>query len=129
MSLTNYTKNFTDEELRCHCGCGSPEMPRRQSQERLQRVRDLVGFPMPLTSAKRCRTHPIEAGKKSPGTHFDGFAFDSGNRGAEALKLLEIAKAEGFHRIGVSQKGINRFIHMDDAPIKSGRPAPHIWSY
>jgi len=129
MTTTNYTKNFTNKELRCRCGCGSREMPQRGTQERLQLVRTRFGRPVYLTSAKRCKRHPVESKKGTPGTHYEGFALDLKAQGAHALELMVIAIEEGFHGVGVSQKGSGRFIHLDDAPDAPGRPRPWIWSY
>jgi zinc D-Ala-D-Ala carboxypeptidase len=100
------------------------------SLDRLQRVRRRYGI-MVVNSAYRHPSHPIEATKIRPGVHTDGYAFDiSVGDSIRALKLIEIARAEGFTGIGVSQRaGQPRFVHLDDAPNSASFPRPAIWSY
>jgi hypothetical protein len=44
------------------------------------------------------------------------------------MKLIDAARAKGFKRIGVAQKGSlsSRFIHLDDC---AGKASPALWSY
>jgi zinc D-Ala-D-Ala carboxypeptidase len=121
------TKNFSAGELACKCGCGM--LPRQSSVERLQRVRDRFMRPMKLTSAARCARHNQRVSTSGPnGPHTTGQAFDIAVSGAHALRLLQIALEEGFTGVGIQQKGIGRFIHIDD--IEGGsHPRPNLWSY
>ncbi|WP_325436288.1 D-Ala-D-Ala carboxypeptidase family metallohydrolase [Pseudomonas nitroreducens] len=124
--------NFSYAELRCKCGrCSSDgrEMDPAFMAE-LQKLRDLYGKPMTISSAYRCPKHPVEAKKAQPGEHTTGLAVDVAIRGADALELLRLALSLKFTRYGISQKGsAGRFIHLGMAP-KGGRlPSPAIWSY
>ncbi len=120
-------KYFTEEELVCrHCNeVGMND----EFMQKVDALREKMGFSFPVTSAYRCTDHPIEARKASPGAHASGRAIDIGLRGEAAYKLLQGALEAGFTGIGVSQKGTTRFIHLDDLESSKGRPRPHIWSY
>jgi len=120
-------KYFTEEELVCrHCnetGMDSAFM------QKVDVLREKMGFSFPVNSAYRCANHPIEARKASPGAHASGRAIDIGVAGGEAYKLIQGALEAGFTGIGVSQKGTTRFIHLDNLEGSENRPRPHIWSY
>ena len=58
-------KYFTMDEMRCtHCGAYAMD---DTFMQRLDQLREDMGFPFPVTSAYRCEKHPIEARKKAPG--------------------------------------------------------------
>ena len=120
-------KYFTEKELECkHCeeqGIDPAFM------QKVDKLRDKMGFPFPITSAYRCPDHPIEASKSSPGAHTSGRAMDIVCSGKNAHKLLQEAMKMGFSGIGVSQKGDSRFIHLDDLEDSNERPRPWVWSY
>ena len=120
-------KYFTEEELICrHCNeVGMND----EFMQKVDALREKMGFSFPVNSAYRCANHPIEARKASPGAHASGRAIDIGVRGEAAYKLLQGALEAGFTGIGISQKGGSRFVHLDDLECSEGRPRPHIWSY
>jgi zinc D-Ala-D-Ala carboxypeptidase len=123
--------NFSFTELRCKCGkCNSTghEMT-RAFMDQVQKLRDLYGHPMALSSAYRCMRHPVEASKKVPGAHAMGVAVDIRCMGAEAVQILRLAMTLPFTGVGISQKGASRFIHLDMAPVGGHLPRPMIWSY
>lgn len=120
------TTNFTREELQCKCGCGKMEIP-MASINRLQKLRDMVGFALPITSGYRCPDHNARvSGTGRTGPHTKG-AFDIGVSHHQAYMVLAAAIAVGFTGIGVNQKGTGRFIHVDDLPESDLRPT--VWSY
>jgi uncharacterized protein YcbK (DUF882 family) len=123
--------NFNYNELRCRCGrCSSDgtEMdPRLMDQ--VQKLRDLYGKAMTISSPYRCPKHPSEARKAHPGVHAEGLAIDIACAGAEAVTLLRLAMTLPFTGIGIQQKGSGRFLHLDMATPAAGRPRPTIWSY
>lgn len=123
--------NFSLVELRCKCGkCSSDGTEMAPAfMQRLQQLREQYGKPMSLSSAFRCRRHPEEARKAEPGEHAMGLAVDVRVRGPEALQLLQLALNLGFTRIGISQKGAARFIHLGLAPVGGRLPSPALWSY
>lgn len=116
--------NFKKEEFTCqHCGAEGINV---KLVERLQKLRDLYGKPIKISSGYRCDLHPIEAKKKIGGTHNQGLAVDILIEKENAYKLLELAFKLKFYGIGVNQKGKNRFIHLD---ISEKQNRPNIWSY
>jgi zinc D-Ala-D-Ala carboxypeptidase len=116
-------KNFSKREFDCK-HTAQNEMT-HEFMEKLQALRDAYGKPMVITSGYRSPRHPVEARKKTPGTHSQGIACDVGVMGEDALRLVAEALKLGFTGIGVSQKaGGARFIHLD---ISKDRSA--IWSY
>jgi len=116
---------FRPKELTCKCGCQTNEFD-ADFLALLRKIRIECDFPFPLTSAYRCPKHPDEAGKTVVGAHAQGKAVDVLCSGERALKLIEVALKHGIQRIGVSQKGKSRFIHLDDG---EDLPKPALWSY
>jgi zinc D-Ala-D-Ala carboxypeptidase len=117
--------NFTAKELACtHC---QAEGIKPELMDKLQALRTRYGKPMRITSGYRCPQHPVEARKTAPGAHALGLAADVGVEGAEAHQILKLAFELGFTGVGVQQKGVGRFIHLD---VRNGElPTPSIWSY
>jgi zinc D-Ala-D-Ala carboxypeptidase len=119
---------FSDSELACRCGCGM--LPAPDFRAKIERLRERFGKPLIVTSAARCAAHNARvSGTGATGPHTTGRAADFGVRGADALRLVDLALEQGFTGIGVSQKGAIRFIHVDDLPDAPGQPRPTIWSY
>ena len=96
----------------------------------LQKLRDKVG-PVTVTSGYRSSAHSVERAKERPGTHAMGLAVDVACAGKEAFAVLQTALDVGFTGIGVSQKGENRFLHLDIVTHLDDFPAtrPSVWSY
>lgn len=117
-------KNFKKEEFDCKF-TGENRM-QEELLRKLQELRDLYGKPLKVTSGYRHPTHPRERSKPAPGPHTTGLAVDLGVQGADAYKVLALAFQLGFTGIGVQQKGVGRFIHLD--LIKSSL-RPTVWSY
>ena len=113
--------NFSEAEFRCR-HCGRQEM-QPKFMEKLQALRVQFGKPLRVTSGWRCPDHPIEKAKPHPGMHVTGLAADLGVQDSDAVTLLRLALNMGFTGIGVQQKGIGRFLHLDL------RKEPTIWSY
>jgi len=118
------TRNFTDDELRCQCGCGqlNPNPRFSDFMDTVQFLREQYGKPLGVTSAYRCPKHPIESEKDSLGQHTIA-AIDLRVSRSDAHEVLRLAFQLGFTGIGVNQKGGHRFIHLDE------REKPNVWSY
>lgn len=116
---------FSDNELRCQCGCGTLKFD-EDFKEKLNAIREDFGHPMIVNSGYRCPNHPIEAAKDRLGAHTTGRAVDIAVSFEMAHKLLRVALDHGIPRIGINQKGARRFIHLDWA---EEFPSPTIWSY
>ena len=102
---------FSDEELRCQCGCGQLKFD-PIVRNNLNHIREDYGKPMYVTSGYRCEQHPIEARKEKPGEHSTGMCVDIACSGWETAELTQLAIKYGATRIGWNQKGGSRFIHM-----------------
>lgn len=121
--------NFSKQEFDCrHTGENKMQAG---TMARLQRLRDLFGKPMVVSSGYRHETHPVEAGKPKPGLHNEGCSVDILVHTKDAYQLMALAIQVGFTGIGFSQKGAHgtRFIHLDDHPGNEQVPRPTIWSY
>lgn len=125
------TPNFsvaTDPKLTCSCGCGM--LPAQDFMDKVQVLRERVGFGLPVTSAARCPAYNARVSSTgATGPHTTGRAIDLGVSGARAHRVLAEALALGFTGIGVAQKGAGRFIHLDDLPNGPNCPRPFVWSY
>ena len=120
-------KYFTVDELHCqHCG---DDGMNQVFMQRVEALREKVGFPFIISSAYRCPDHPIEARKSSPGAHASGKALDITCSGTNAYELLKASLAMDVTGIGVNQTGTSRFIHLDILEDAAGRPRPRVWSY
>jgi uncharacterized protein YcbK (DUF882 family) len=102
---------FSDDELRCQCGCGQLKFDPVVRQA-LNAIRKKYGKPMIVTSGYRCPAHPIEAKKAHPGEHTTGMCVDIACHGFDAAELTKLAMDQGATRIGWNQKGGSRFIHL-----------------
>jgi uncharacterized protein YcbK (DUF882 family) len=115
--------NFTEAEMRCHCGCGQGDMD-PTFMAALQRVRNAFGRPMSVTSGFRCKDYDKRIG--GAGVHPTGQAADIAISGENVYHLLSAAIT--MRGIGLKQHGAHatRFIHLDmtDGPMR-----PRIWSY
>lgn len=119
---------FSDQELACTC-CGTYHFE-PEFLYILNVIRQECGFALPVTSGYRCSKHPAEAAKKASGrpsgAHSRGLGVDIGVSHERAHRLIEVAIAHGVPRIGINQKGLGRFIHLD---IDTSLLSPTIWSY
>lgn len=118
--------NFSDAELKCSCCGGFNDSPQFIAlMLDLQCMRDDLGFPLPVTSAYRCKNHPIERSRMPPGYHTIA-AVDLGVSGQRAFDVLDYAMtSKKFKGVGINQTGdwAGRLIHLDN---RSNRA---IWSY
>jgi uncharacterized protein YcbK (DUF882 family) len=126
------SKNFDWKEFECKCGCGT-KFVSQKAIEALQRVRDIVGVPLVVTSAARCPKHNWNVGGAKNSKHLSyqvrlagktntvySTAFDVQiSDKADAKVLVQAAKQAGFNGIGVAKD----FVHMDI------RDAPAQWTY
>ena len=123
-------EHFRYEDFVCQCGCGNSEMDETIIAE-LDAMRDILGFPIIVSSGYRCHAHPIEVKKSGgPGPHNTGLAADVALSHVRGYLFSELAFQRGFFTgYGFSQKGRVRFVHIDKCVAAEGRTRPHIWSY
>ena len=127
---------FSKEELACkHClklgkSVDDSYYFDEHFLELLNSIRSDCGFALPISSGYRCTDHPINVQKyddgKPLGAHAFGLAVDVVVDRKKAHRLLQVALEHGVPRIGVNQKGADRFIHLD---CDISLPNPTIWSY
>jgi uncharacterized protein YcbK (DUF882 family) len=118
--------NFSQEEFACS-ETGECKMS-ASFMAKMQKLRDVYGNPMTITSGYRSPKHSIEASKPTGklSTHARGCAADIACNGQQAYEIMKLAFQLGFTGIGVSQKGSARFVHLDTF---NGAPRPNVWSY
>ena len=120
----NYGKYFNESEFACsHCGKVAMD---QEHIDRVNALRESVGFPLKVSSGYRCPEHCLEAKKSTPGSHTTGKATDLAVDGGNAYRVLAVGMEMGFKGIGVQQKGAGRFIHLDDWDNPN---RPTVWSY
>jgi len=125
------TKNFSTNEMMCHCGCKDSDMD-EDFMKILQHIREEMQRPLAISSAARCSSwneQVSSTGKNGP--HVFRKAADILISGADAMRLFDIARKHGISGIGLSQKGNHgkRFIHLDILSADDGHPRPTVWTY
>lgn len=121
---------FTPPEFACR-GTGQIAVD-PAFMDRLVAVRQLCGFPFPVTSGYRAPVYNLEVSSTGlTGPHTTGHAVDLGLYGGRALMAVERALSLGFTGVGLKQRGprSGRFIHLDDLSQSAGVPRPWIWTY
>lgn len=126
---------FLPSEFFCRC-CGVERM-NDAFVKKLDRLREACGFPLIITSGYRCPSYNDKiATTGRDGPHTTGRAVDIAATGDKALALLAAAlnlnEPDGlrsFTGFGLKQKGVARFVHLDDLSYSIKRPRPWIWTY
>lgn len=113
------TANFHSDEFRCKCKvhglaqdngwCDGEVWVHRELVDRLQRLRDLVGSPVVVTSGCRCPRYNAWIGGVPMSQHKRGTAADIVVDGYKPRQLEEVAKTVGF----TWTKVYPTFLHVD----------------
>jgi len=107
------TRNFSESEFNCKCSkCNSvtPHEMKDTAMLGAQYIRDAIGRAVIITSGYRCKDHPVEAAKKTPGQHNKGLALDfKVSNGAEAFEIIKAAIEIGCNGFAYG----NGFVHID----------------
>lgn len=122
---------FSLNELKCKCNkCGSTGFEMQpEFMEKLIALRKQLNFPFTIVSAYRCPRHNINVSSTGDsGPHTTGRAIDISIHGEKALLLIKTALEHGFTGIGINQKGIGRFTHLDTLAAPDFI-RPTVWSY
>lgn len=89
--------------------------------KKLDKLREVCGFPFYITSGFRSKNHSAEKSKQNPGSHCRGIAADIAvTGGRQRMQIVKQAAALNFTGIGVA-KG---FVHVDTRDTNSV-----LWSY
>lgn len=115
-------KHFRRSEISCKCGCGKSDVS-PLLVDMLDKLRDMSGLPVVVTSVCRCAKHNATVMGESDSSHVFGLAADIRIRSNhERYLFIKIALTLGFSRVGIS----NNFIHLD---IDQNKPQQVIWIY
>lgn len=112
---TALSKNFTRDEFECQCGKCTAQMIDTELVDKLQRIRDMLGVPLKVTSGYRCITHNAKVHGSSHSKHLYGFAADwrTRDRVVNPVALGIIAQAVGFGGIGIYWHSEAAMCHAD----------------
>lgn len=121
--------HFTEDEMRCRCGCGG--LPKDEFMKLLSVIRKEADFRFVVSSGFRCSAYnAVVAASGAHGPHTTGLAADILISGTSAYELVRLALIHGMTGVGVKQKGSLRFIHLDCiGPGDCLIHRPAIWSY
>ena len=135
MSSRKITPHFTEDELKCKCGCERMRFSDRAVRF-LEALRVRFGHAITINSGYRCPEHNhavSSSGLNGPHTVTTNhnITVDVRISGELAAKLLHHAMNLGFTGIGVKQKGdhASRFLHLDMIMPAGKHPRPRVWSY
>jgi len=115
--MGDLSKNFSKLEIMCPCSCGADKIS-PSLIKKLQKVRDIIGRPIIITSGVRCEFYntSIKASLNSshiPDEHGIGKAVDIACLNSkDRYELVEVAQ-KFFKRIGISGGAYGGFIHLD----------------
>ena len=112
---TALTKNFTRDEFECQCKKCDAQMIDQELVDKLQRIRDVLGVKLKVTSGYRCITHNAKVHGSSHSKHLYGFAADwrTLDRVVNPVALGIIAQAVGFGGIGIYWHSEAAMCHAD----------------
>ena len=123
------TKNFNPiSDIKLLCTCGHPDCDKRSVNQdhldRVQRVRDILGYGLTVTSGGRCPNHPNESHRTTPADHQKGNGLDVAVTGATRGNVVDAGIKAGCNAIGVDKT----FVHLGYRPEL---PKGHItmWVY
>ncbi len=120
--MGDLTNNFSRYEFACKCGCGYDKV-NRVFVERLQRIRDRVGFRMPVNSGCRCEPYNRDEEGSENSDHLTGEGSDIRVRGSRNRYLLcQAAFEEGIPRIAAAKK----FVHLG---VREDNDQEVMWVY
>jgi len=115
--MGDLSENFSKLEVQCPCGCGANKIS-PVLIEKLQKVRNIIGRPIIITSGVRCEFYnaSIKASMNSshiPDDHGIGNAVDIAcTNSKDRYELVELAQ-KFFKRVGISKGQYGGFIHLD----------------
>ena len=115
--MGDLSENFSKLEIMCSCSCGADKIS-PVLIEKLQKVRNIIGRPIIITSRVRCEFYnvSIKASMNSsyiPDDHGIGNAVDIAcTNSKDRYELVERAQ-EFFKKIGISGDSYGGFVHLD----------------
>lgn len=121
-------RHFKIEDFSCHhCGVNLID---HSFVDKLDELRERAGVPLPVNSGYRCPIYnDMVSATGDSGPHTTGHAADLKVDRGNAYAVLKMALLMGFTGVGVAQKGLTRYLHLDDLAGAPGQPRPTLWSY
>ena len=120
--MGDLSRNFSRHEFACKCGCGEAEVSPFLI-EVLQRLRDILGVPITVTSGRRCAKHNAAVGGAKNSQHLQGLAADIRAEGWTAKDLLRVLKilvrANALY-VGYAYVVTENVVHIDVRQPESG---------
>ncbi len=110
------SEHFNSSEFDCHCKLCKETKIEPELVSRLERLRELIGKPIIITSGYRCLAHNREVGSKDTSFHVKGMAADIIVKGMHPGEVANYIKKVGFGGVGIyAHKG---FAHADIGPAR-----------
>ena len=116
--MGDLTQNFSKLELQCPCSCGADKIS-PVLIEKLQKVRNIIGLPIIITSGVRCEFYNASLKNSSmnsshmPDSYGLGQAVDiSCTTSKYRYELVQVAQ-KVFNRIGISGGSYGGGVHLD----------------
>lgn len=113
--MGDLSKNFSRSEFECKCGCGEAEVSPFLI-EVLQRLRDVLGVKITVTSGRRCAAHNAAVGGAKNSQHLQGLAADiraEGWTAKDLLRVLRILVRANALYVGYAYKISKDAVHFD----------------
>lgn len=104
--------HFKLKEFQCNC-CGTVKI-HPMLLEALERLRELWGNPIVITSGYRCEKHNTEVGGAKESRHMKGFAADVVCIASKQARFGKLAREAGFDQ--VIPYGVRNFVHLGVLP-------------
>lgn len=96
------SKNFSDSEFACHCGCGGKAVD-HGLVTLLELVREHFDAPVKVTSGFRCAAHNAAVGGAPRSKHVDGIAADIQVADTAPLEVVEFLDGLFPDRLGLGR--------------------------
>jgi uncharacterized protein YcbK (DUF882 family) len=116
--MGDLSKNFSRLEIMCPCSCGADKIS-PVLIEKLQKVRNIIGRPIIITSGVRCEFYNASLKNSSmnsshiPDSYGLGQAVDiSCTTSKHRYELIQVAQ-KFFNRVGISGGSYGGFVHLD----------------
>ena len=128
--MGDLSKNFSRLEIMCPCGCGANKIS-SVLIEKLQKVRNIIGKPMIITSGVRREFYnaSLKASMNSshiPDSYGMGNAVDIAcTNSKDRYELVELSQ-KFFKRIGISGGSYGGFVHLD---VDQSKVQEVMWLY
>ena len=116
--MGDLSKNFSKLEIVCPCSCGADKIS-PVLIKKLQKVRNIIGRPIIITSGVRCEFYNASLKSASPNSSHVPDDYGIGHavdiaclNSKDRYELVEVAQ-KFFKRIGISGGSYGGFVHLD----------------